>query len=176
MATPHQKALMSDSLTATPTTREVTLAWSDALSLELDFMDDTHREFVDLLAVTELADDETLVDRFAALIEHTEAHFGGEDKWMQDTKFSSGNCHATQHNVILEVMREGLRRGRDKGDLALVRQMAHELGLWFPQHAQTMDAALALHLRRVGYDAETGIVSKPEALPEEEIHGSGSCA
>jgi hemerythrin-like metal-binding protein len=176
MATPHQKALMSDSLTATPTTREVTLAWSDALSLELDFMDDTHREFVDLLAVTELADDETLVDRFAALIEHTEAHFGGEDKWMKDTKFSSSNCHATQHNVILEVMREGLRRGRDKGDLALVRQMAHELGLWFPQHAQTMDAALALHLRRVGYDAETGIVSKPEALPEEEIHGSGSCA
>jgi hypothetical protein len=53
--------------------------------------------------------------------------------------------------------------------------MAHELGIWFPQHAQTMDAALALHLRRVGYDAETGIVSAPDALPEDEIHGSGSC-
>ena len=105
-------------------------------------MDDTHREFVDLLAATELADDETLVARFAALIAHTEDHFGGEDKWMKDTKFSSSNCHTTQHNVILEVMREGLRRGREKGDLALVRQMAHELGLWFPQHAQTMDAAL----------------------------------
>jgi hypothetical protein len=30
-----------------------------------------------------------------------------------------------------------------------------------------MDAALALHLRRVGYDAETGIVSAPEAFAEE---------
>ena len=57
---------MSDTLTATLPTREVTLAWSDALSLELDFMDDTHREFVDLLAATELADDDTLIERFAA--------------------------------------------------------------------------------------------------------------
>jgi hypothetical protein len=38
-----------------------------------------------------------------------------------------------------------------------------------------MDAALALHLRRVGYDAATGVVTAPEALPEDEIHGSGSC-
>jgi hemerythrin-like metal-binding protein len=96
---------MTDTLTATLPTREVTLAWSDALSLELDFMDDTHREFVDLLAATELADDDTLTERFAALIEHTEEHFGGEDKWMKDTKFSSTNCHTTQHQVVLEVMR-----------------------------------------------------------------------
>ena len=134
-----------------------------------------YSEFVDLLAATELADDDTLTERFAALIEHTEDHFSGEDKWMKDTKFSSSNCHTMQHNVVLEVMREGLRRGRDKGDMAVMRQMAHELGIWFPQHAQTMDAALALHLRRVGYDAETGIVTAPEALPEDEIHGSGSC-
>ncbi len=166
---------MSDTLTATLPTREVTLAWSDALTLELDFMDDTHREFVDLLAATELADDDTLTERFAALIEHTEEHFGSEDKWMKDTKFSSSNCHTMQHNVVLEVMREGLRRGREKGDMDVMRQMAHELGIWFPQHAQTMDAALALHLRRVGYDAATGVVTAPEALPEDEIHGSGSC-
>jgi hemerythrin-like metal-binding protein len=158
---------MSNTLTAPLPVREVTLAWSDALSLELDFMDDTHREFVDLLAATELADDDTLVERFAALIEHTEDHFGGEDKWMKDTQFSSAHCHSTQHNVILEVMREGLRRGREKGDKALMRQMAHELGVWFPQHAQTMDAALALHLRRVGYDAQTGVVSAPEAFADE---------
>jgi hemerythrin-like metal-binding protein len=159
-------------------TREVTLVWSDALSLELDFMDDTHREFVDLLAATELADDDTVLACFEALIDHTDDHFGREDRWMKDTQFSSSNCHAMQHNVVLQVMREGLKRGKEKADLKTVRQMAHELGIWFPQHAQTMDAALALHLRRVGYDAETGIVSAPDALPEGEIHGCGgdSCS
>ena len=158
---------MSDTLNATLPTRAITLTWSDALSLELSFMDDTHREFVNLLAATELADDDTLNERFTALIEQTQEHFGGEDKWMKDTKFSSTNCHTTQHNVVLEVMREGLRRGSEKGDMAVMRQMTHELAMWFPQHAQTMDAALALHPRRVGYDAETGIVSAPEAFAEE---------
>ena len=158
--------------------REITLEWSDDLALDLDFMDDTHREFVDLLAATESADDSQLLARFEELITHTEGHFGSEDQWMKDTHFSSSNCHAMQHDVVLQVMREGLKRGREQGDLKLVRQMAHEIGIWFPQHAQPMDAALAQHLRGVGYDAATGKLSHPEALPAGEIHGCGgdSCS
>jgi hemerythrin-like metal-binding protein len=158
--------------------REITLEWSDDLALDLDFMDDTHREFVDLLAATESADDSQVLARFEELITHTEGHFGSEDQWMKDTHFSSSNCHAMQHDVVLQVMREGLKRGREQGDLKLVRQMAHEIGIWFPQHAQTMDAALAQHLRGVGYDAATGKLSHPEALPAGEIHGCGgdSCS
>lgn len=151
------------------------LEWSDALSLDLPLMDDTHREFVDLLAQAVLADDARLLAQWNALIEHTQDHFDREDRWMTDTRFSSSNCHATQHKVVLAVMREGAKRGAN-GDLALVRELAKELGLWFPQHAQSMDAALALHVRRVGYDAATGQVTMPEALPPEEIHGcGGSC-
>jgi len=158
--------------------REITLEWSDDLALDLDFMDDTHREFVDLLVATESADDSQVLARFEELITHTEGHFGSEDQWMKDTHFSSSNCHAMQHDVVLQVMREGLKRGREQGDLKLVRQMAHEIGIWFPQHAQTMDAALAQHLRGVGYDAATGKLSHPEALPAGEIHGCGgdSCS
>ena len=163
---------MSDTLTPTAE-RQASLQWSDALALELDFMDDTHKEFVDLLAQTETAEDADLLDRFTALIDHTDDHFGREDRWMENTRFSASHCHSMQHNVVLQVMREGLRRGRDDHDLKLVRELARELGIWFPQHAQTMDAALALHLRRVGYDAATGIVHQPHALPEEEIHGCG---
>ena len=162
--------------TATPE-RTATVLWSDALSLDLDFMDETHREFIDLLAAIEVADDERVVACFAAMIEHTEGHFGAEDRWMQDTHFSSSNCHSMQHNVILQVLREGLRRGREEGDLALLRDLARELGVWFTQHAQSMDAALALHLRGVGYDAATGQVLRPEALPQQEISGcGGSCS
>ncbi len=163
---------MSDTLAPTAE-RQATLHWSDALALDLDFMDDTHKEFVDLLALTETAEDDALLARFQALIDHTDDHFGREDRWMKDTQFSSSNCHSMQHDVVLQVMREGQRRGREENDLKLVRELARELGLWFPQHAQSMDAALALHLRRVGYDAETGIVHQPAALPEGEIHGCG---
>lgn len=149
-----------------------TLQWSDNLALGLTFMDDTHQEFVELLATVVQAPDDQLQDAWHMLVEHTHEHFSREDAWMRDTRFSSSNCHTTQHQVVLQVMREGEKRG-ERGELGMIRQMAHELGIWFPQHAQSMDAALALHLRSVGYDPATGVVHAPEALPQTEIHGCG---
>jgi hemerythrin-like metal-binding protein len=152
-----------------------TLEWSEALALELPAMDDTHREFVELLAAVEGADDARLRATWDALTTHTEAHFGQEDRWMHDTGFSSSNCHTTQHLVVLQVMREGVRRGAT-GQLDVIRQMAHELAGWFPQHAQSMDAALALHLRSVGFDFAAGGATLPQALPTDAIQGCGSGA
>ena len=146
------------------------LEWSDALALELPAMDDTHREFVDLLAAVNTATDESLLAHWAALIKHTDDHFGREDAWMQATRFASSNCHTMQHQVVLQVMREGGKRGA-AGELAVVRQMADELAIWFPHHAQSMDAALALHLRSVGYDEQTGLIAMPQAIPLEKIEG-----
>ena len=148
------------------------LEWSDALALDLPLMDDTHREFVDLLAAVERADDAQLLPEWDALVEHTDSHFAMEDAWMASTRFASGNCHSQQHRVVLQVMREGTARAR-QGDLKVLRVMASELALWFPQHAQAMDAALALHLRRVGFDPATGVVHAPQALPDELIQGCG---
>jgi hemerythrin-like metal-binding protein len=146
------------------------LQWSDTLSLDLPAMDDTHREFVELLNQVVNAPDDGLLSAWSVLVTHTDAHFAREDQWMKATGFSSNNCHSTQHQVVLQVMREGERRA----DMAMVRQMADELGLWFLQHAQAMDAALALHLRGVGYDPVTGQVKLPDALPTQTIQGCGS--
>lgn len=149
-----------------------TLEWSEALSLEMPLMDTTHQEFVELLAKVVRAPDASLLSAWAILIDHTDDHFAREDQWMLDTGFAAGNCHASQHSIILQVMREGGKRGL-AGDLGVVRQMAYELGLWFPQHAQSMDASLALHLRSAGYDPVTGIITQPQALPSTQIHGCG---
>ncbi len=151
------------------------LEWSDALALDLPAMDDTHREFVELLARVGTADDATLLAHWQALVDHTDDHFGREDQWMRSTGFSSANCHSMQHQVVLQVMREGATRGL-AGDLPLVRQMAHELGLWFPQHAQSMDAALALHLRGIGFDPASGVVHMPQCLPRDVIQGCGGAS
>lgn len=148
------------------------LEWSDALSLDLSAMDDTHREFVDLLAMAEAAPDDTLIAHWRTLVDHTDSHFSREDQWMQATRFSSSNCHSVQHQVVLQVMREGITLA-EAGDLGAVRQMTRELAIWFPQHAQTMDAALALHLRNAGYDPLTGVLTMPQALPQAIIHGCG---
>ena len=142
--------------------------------LGLPAIDQTHVEFVELLAATELADDGQLLERLQALTDHTVDHFGREDQWMADTAFAPVNCHSMQHRVVLQTLEELLRRGREEGDLALVREILPELGKWFTQHAQTMDAALAWHLDQVGFDETTGQMSR---LPSAETPAqSGSCA
>lgn len=151
------------------------LEWTDALVLDVAEMDRTHQEFVELLAQVQAAPDDTLTSLWAELIAHTENHFGQEDAWMRHTGFAASNCHSLQHRVVLQVMREGLRSG-EQGQVKAVRQMAAELAAWFPSHAQTMDAALALHLRSVGFDPQTGQVQLPQALPSQAIHGCGGSA
>lgn len=154
-----------------------TLIWSDALALDLPIMDETHQAFVDLLAEAEHAPDAALAAAWQTLVAHTEDHFGREDAWMRATGFSSANCHSQQHRAVLGAMREELAPGLEAArQHALIREMAAALGPWFVQHAQTMDAALALHLRGVGYDAATGQVHAPQLLPEADITGCGSAA
>lgn len=149
------------------------LQWSDALSLDLPIMDNTHREFVQLLALAQRSTDADLPSAWQRLIAHTRDHFGQEDRWMRATRFVASNCHSQQHQVVLQVMSEGLGHA-SAGDVAALRHMASELALWFPKHAQTLDAALALHLRRAGYDPVTGEVHHPDALPADLIEGCGA--
>ena len=151
-----------------------TLLWSDALALGLDAMDETHREFIALLAQVDQAGDTDLLLAWQRVIDHTQAHFDREDQWMQSTRFSSSNCHSMQHQVVLQVMREVASRVQHTGDVAMLRDMSQQLGQWFLHHAQSMDAALGLHLRNAGFDPLTGIVSMPDALPADVIHGCGS--
>ncbi|MDL2336327.1 MAG: hemerythrin domain-containing protein [Pseudomonadota bacterium] len=149
-----------------------TLEWSPDLSLDLPVMDDTHREFVDLLAAVEQTSDAQLMTAWRELIAHTDTHFAREDRWMRDTRFATSNCHSMQHATVMQVIREGERL--DRSDI--IRQMARELALWFPEHAKNMDAALAQHLKTVGYDVDSGNVALPESLPASVIQGCGSAA
>lgn len=146
------------------------LRWSDTFTLGMPVMDATHQEFVQLLAQVVAASDTDLLPVWQTLVAHTYEHFAREDRWMTDTGFAATNCHTTQHQAVLKVLREGSKRGLT-GNLAVVRQMAEELGVWFPQHAAAMDAALATHLHSVGYEHRSGQVLRPEALPEEAIEG-----
>jgi hemerythrin-like metal-binding protein len=149
------------------------LSWSQALVLEVPAMDEVHQQFVDLLAAVSDAGDGELLQAWATLVGHTDEHFAQEDRWMRETGFASGNCHSTQHRVVLAALRDGLALARTAGP-GVIRHLARELAVWFPQHAQHMDAALALHLRGVGFDLATGEVRRPERMPREAISGCGS--
>lgn len=129
------------------------IEWTDALQLDYAPMDNIHRKFVALLAQMQTAEDSQLTQHWQSVLEHTEHQFRTEDGWMRKTRFSSADQHMLQHRVVLNVMREGLHKGR-AGELAPLREMAMELGTWFAKHTQSHDAALALHIRNQS-DSET---------------------
>ena len=165
-------------MTSTATATQVSLPWSAELALQHAELDATHEEFVALLGQTELAQDDQLIDRLQALFEHTVEHFAMEDDWMQASAFAPVNCHGMQHRVVIQTLEELLRRGREDGELGLVREILPELGKWFAQHAQTMDAALAWHLDQVGFDPATGQMSRAPGQDQEAASGraSASCS
>lgn len=124
-----------------------TVEWSDALSLDFAPMDTAHHRLVDLLAQAQTATDDSLSAAWAVLLAHTKAQFAEEDRWMRSTGFAAAANHLLQHRVVLNLLMEGETMAR-AGQLAPVREMALELASWLIKHTQSMDAALAMHLRR----------------------------
>jgi hemerythrin-like metal-binding protein len=135
---------------------EPLLAWSEQLAIGQAVMDDTHREFVlQLNRVGEAADSNVLaaLDEFIA---HTQAHFGQEEAWMDAIEFPPRGCHRGEHEKVLETVRE-VRKRVEAGDYTLGRTLAEALAEWFPQHALSMDAILAMYMTQIGYQPEESI-------------------
>lgn len=142
-------------------------------------MDATHEEFVSLLGAAEAAlseSHEAALSAYEALVEHTIAHFGQEDRWMVATGFAPENCHTFQHAQVLGLMHEVSRLAREQADFGPLQRVLPELGAWFKMHAQSMDAALASHLDQIGYDAATGHVARPPAAQGMTGCGGSSCS
>lgn len=156
------------------------LAWTEELRLNQPQIDRTHEEFVELLAAARTAldagDTPGGLAAFETLLAHTVEHFGQEDRWMLATGFAPQNCHTRQHETVLQLMREVVRLARDEARWEPLGVLVSELGQWFPQHAQMMDAGLVLQMAEVGFDPATGETARP--LPDTPLShcGGGSCS
>jgi len=155
------------------------LPWRPEYRLGQPRMDATHEEFAVLLNACAAAiprGDAQALAAFDALRQHTVGHFGQEDRWMLDCGFAAENCHSRQHAQVLEVMDEVLRLGREEGRFDPLQRIVSELGAWFPQHAEMMDAALAARIAEVGYDpAAGGPCAHPHAGPLTTGCGGSRC-
>lgn len=131
------------------------MTWSDeTYALGVDRMDDTHREFVELVnACDSAADKAAFVAAFKALLAHTEQHFAFEDSLMQQTAFSSAEEHIGEHRKVLAEMAQFLKRAGGPMSAFAREYVRERLPEWFGIHASTMDSALAFHLKGTA-DAE----------------------
>ena len=118
------------------------LPWTDAFLLGYEAMDETHREFVEIVDRLLTCADADMAASMRAFIEHAEAHFGQEKTWMEETDFPPRDCHIDDHDAVMDSARQ-VEELVKAGDVEIGREFAGELARWFPSHADYLDSALA---------------------------------
>lgn len=149
------------------------LQWNPSLCVGDARMDDTHEEFVSLLNQILATPQDQQLPLYRAFVDHTVEHFAQEERWMLATGFEADNCHASHHATILETMNAVVEH-YEKGDTEIITRLAEALAEWFPQHAASMDAGLALHLQQVGFDSATETLADPSKVRPASMSGCGS--
>lgn len=129
---------------------EAAFAWTDAYLLGYGPMDDTHREFVQIVSAMLQADDASFTSHFKAFALHAERHFGEEKQWMESSEFPARECHIDEHTAVMKSVRE-VEVVLDQGDIDAGRSLARALADWFPGHADYMDAALSHWMAKRSY-------------------------
>ena len=121
---------------------EADFDWSDAFLVGYSPMDDTHREFVEVVGRLLGCPDAELGAQMEAFRAHALRHFQQEDDWMTATGFPGAQCHIDEHAAVLKSVEE-VHALVQSGRYDIGRDLAGELARWFPSHADHLDSALA---------------------------------
>ncbi|MDO9253041.1 MAG: hemerythrin domain-containing protein [Hydrogenophaga sp.] len=161
--------------TATPEAPATTtgLEWAPSLQTGDARMDETHEEFVVMLNQLLATPQDQQLPLYREFVEHTAAHFAQEERWMLATGFTADNCHASHHATIMETLHAVIPHYQND-DPEIITRLAEALVEWFPQHAASMDAGLALHLKDVGFDSRTETLADPDRVRPATMSGCGS--
>ncbi|MCB4363927.1 hypothetical protein KIH07_09290 [Hydrogenophaga taeniospiralis] len=157
----------------TPTPATAGLDWSPQLQTGDARMDDTHEEFVVMLNELLATPHDQQLPLYRTFVAHTVEHFAQEERWMLATGFAADNCHASHHATILDTLRAVVEH-YEQGDTEIISRLAEALVEWFPQHAASMDAGLALHMKDVGFDSRTETLADPSKVRPASMSGCGS--
>jgi len=128
----------------------------DRHSLQKGAMDSAHKEFVTLVNQLSAASDAEEIAKLDVLLAHCEDHFGQEQHWMESSQLPSPDNHLRDHDGVLALLRS-TRTDLVAGKFGTGREVADSLAVWFHHHAETMDAALALHMQQSVRSSQGGI-------------------
>lgn len=135
------------------------LTWSDRLLLGHGPMDETHREFVEVVGLLQTAADHELADRLEKVLAHLERHFGEEDTWMRQTDYPATDCHVDEHAAVRASGRD-VKQALAQGNSEPCRRYADELAKWFPGHADYLDAPLAQWLSKKRFGGTPVVIKR----------------
>jgi len=122
------------------------LRWKDEYGVGIEAVDYEHKELIDLInrLHDELGAAEaklTVPGFFGDLLAGISAHFALEEKFMQDHRYDRLDEHKSDHERLLDEIREIMDAFEHSEELDSV-ELAARLETWFSRHFETHDARL----------------------------------
>lgn len=123
--------------------------------VDMDFMNDVHLEDIDIIntlfeAVKTYDNDKTeenkqaINQQYEAWIEHTKAHFKGEEVMMLEKNFGPYAMHKGEHDNALRQMQEVFTQWQQTQEVAILKiYLIEHVPSWFVQHIASMDTVTA---------------------------------
>jgi hemerythrin-like metal-binding protein len=116
--------------------------------LQVTAMDETHREFVNLINRMEATNQREFTGLFERLLKHTQNHFDAEQRIMEESKFPAIGEHRDDHLRVLGELTRFAQRVASGSTMLARSYVCEQLPGWFELHVRTMDSALAAHLKQ----------------------------
>jgi hemerythrin len=118
------------------------MTWLDSYTLGNVQIDETHREFLQVVSALLAADASNFDAHLDAFAVHARRHFAEEDRMMAESGYTNAKCHVDEHRAVLASVDE-VRALPDAHRFATGQRLADELVRWFPGHLDAMDRGLA---------------------------------
>jgi hemerythrin len=122
------------------------IKWKEEFSVGVVEVDYEHQELIDLinevhLSVREGVTRQQVVAGLGEIYAQIAAHFALEEKVMRDMRYPAFPEHKTDHEALLDDLRDIMDEVEDDGEFDEAR-LATDLDRWFGEHFRTHDAKL----------------------------------
>ncbi|HVI53052.1 MAG TPA: bacteriohemerythrin [Candidatus Sulfotelmatobacter sp.] len=132
---------------------DVTIKWTDELSVGIPSLDDDHKILVDLLNSTLVAcyagfGDEHVGIILEELFKYTQIHFNREMSLLRISGYDQCDLHEAEHQRIYAEVEQMAQRARAEADQGLSQDVADFLKNWLFTHIMEHDRRYAAHLQK----------------------------
>lgn len=130
------------------------IAWSDALSVGVNEIDNQHKTLVEM--VNQLSEGihggwgkEARKEVIDKLIDYTRVHFATEESLMSIAKYPSYSAHKKKHEDLIEMVKEYVKKYEQDPDSSSY-ELLYFLKRWLTEHIMRDDKTLGGYLIKKG--------------------------
>ncbi len=137
---------------------EAFFKWSPAYSVNIQAIDDQHRELVSILnrlfvAVAKREGDQAIVGILDALLTYTGTHFALEERLMKQAGYEDYEAHKAEHRKLLAELDQLCKKHMIE-EKAIYFEMLSFLKTWLRAHIQGVDTKYSAALQQAGFSTE----------------------